>query len=174
MLEIPGIGAVERYEFDNWLRSQPIEVKVLGNIECRFVVEGYVEDDNKHDFHLAIENFLALEESVLKQAQDSIFAYYRDVSENSEPDDDWYVEIDRPDRVWQHLKLSTRPMITRRYYGDRLVYVSLDCYCQWEQEHGLQIVFKMGEYVNKVGAFDGHLTNADAYADDTLENVVYV
>ncbi len=44
--------------------------------------------------------------------------------------------------------------------------------CDWEREHGLQIVFKQGLFVNKVGAFDGHLTNSDAYANEELENVI--
>lgn len=45
--------------------------------------------------------------------------------------------------------------------------------CDWETEHGLQIVFKQGLKINKLGPFDGHLTNSDAYADKKLENVVY-
>ena len=51
---------------------------------------------------------------------------------------------------------------------------SVECGCDWEGEHGLQIVFKDGLVVNKVGAFDGHVTNSDAYGDPGLEDVVYV
>ena len=53
------------------------------------------------------------------------------------------------------------------------VYISLGCNCDWEQEHGLQIVLKDGLRVTKVGSFDGHLTNSDAYDDASLENVIY-
>jgi len=35
-------------------------------------------------------------------------------------------------------------LITRRAYGDKGIYVSLECGCDWEHEHGLQIVFKNG------------------------------
>ena len=62
---------------------------------------------------------------------------------------------------------------TRRPHGDELVYISLACSCEWEQEHGLQIVFKQGLYINKVGPYNGHLTNSDAYGNDKLENVIY-
>ena len=31
-----------------------------------------------------------------------------------------------------------------------------------------------GRAVTKVGPFDGHLTNADAYADSSLVGVIYV
>ena len=54
------------------------------------------------------------------------------------------------------------------------MYISLECECEWEIEHGLQIVFKDGLRINKVGSFDDHVTNADAYGDPRLEDVVYV
>jgi hypothetical protein len=63
--------------------------------------------------------------------------------------------------------------VTRRAYGDRGIYISLECECEWEEEHGLQIVFKNGLRVNKVGPYDGHVTHSDAYADKSLEDVIY-
>lgn len=62
---------------------------------------------------------------------------------------------------------------SRRAYGDKGIYVSLECSCDWEPEHGLQIVFKDGKRVNKISSYDGHLTNSDAYADDDLEDVIF-
>lgn len=41
-------------------------------------------------------------------------------------------------------------------------------------EHGLQIVFRGRHTVSKVGPFDGHLTNADAFGREGLDSVVYV
>jgi hypothetical protein len=38
---------------------------------------------------------------------------------------------------------------------------------------GLQLVIRDGLAVTKVGAFDGHRTNADAFADPSLVGVVY-
>jgi hypothetical protein len=43
----------------------------------------------------------------------------------------------------------------------------------WEPEHGLQIVFRDGRAVTKVGPYGGHLTNSAAHADDTLDGIVY-
>ncbi|MGC7101877.1 hypothetical protein ACPZ19_45000 [Amycolatopsis lurida] len=36
----------------------------------------------------------------------------------------------------------------------------------------LQLVFRDGRDVTKVGPYDGHLTNSAAYADDELDGVV--
>ncbi|WP_420847686.1 DUF6985 domain-containing protein [Natronosporangium hydrolyticum] len=64
-------------------------------------------------------------------------------------------------------------MVSRDPGRDQRVYVSIECECAWEPEHGLQIVFRDGAAVTKVGPYDGHLTNSAAYADDTLDGVVY-
>jgi hypothetical protein len=40
---------------------------------------------------------------------------------------------------------------------DQRVYVSVECECDWEPEHGLQIVFRDGATVTKVGPYDGHV-----------------
>ena len=93
---------------------------------------------------------------------------------NSErtPGDGAYVEI-RPGELWRHVEIGDQPVVARRAHGDKGVYISLECNCDWEPEHGLQLVFKDGRAVCKVGPFDGHLTNSDAYADASLEHVIY-
>jgi hypothetical protein len=64
-------------------------------------------------------------------------------------------------------------MVTRDRRRGRQAHVSVECECDWEPEHGLQIVVRDGAAVTKVGPFDGHLTNAAAYANDALHDVIY-
>ncbi|HEY7328274.1 MAG TPA: hypothetical protein VH592_11565 [Gemmataceae bacterium] len=64
-------------------------------------------------------------------------------------------------------------MVSRRAYGDKGIYISVECGCEWEQEHGLQLVLRNGLKVNKLGGYDGHLTNSDAFDDESLEHVIY-
>jgi Domain of unknown function (DUF6985) len=170
---IPGLGAVTKdMEFD-WYQSKALAVPALGGKLCRIVVEGYDEDPKKDDFHIAIGNFLSISSSVLTEAEPHIFRYYQAMNDNWKPDDEEFVLIKSPGEVWRHLGLGDEPMVTRRAFGDKAIYISLECECDWEPEHGLQIVFKNGLRVNKVGPYDGHLTNSDAYADESLEDVVY-
>lgn len=173
MIEVPTLGKVQRYEFDNWLKSKPIAVDVFGGKKVEFILEDYAEDEAKEDFHQAIANFLTIDESVLKQAQSHIYQYYKDVADYMTPEEDGYIGAVDPQGIWQHIELGAMPVVSRRAYGDKEVYISLECGCDWEPEHGLQIVFKQGLVVTKVGPYDGHLTNSDAYADDKLENVIY-
>lgn len=170
---IPHLGDCERSDAGDYYTSAPIAVPVLGGKLCEITLEEYEEDENPEDFHTAIGNFLSINTLVLKQAEPHIYRYYLDCNSELEPGDDFYLEIPEPSDVWEYLDLDDEPTVTRRAYGDHGVYVSLSCRCDWEVEHGLQIVLKNGLTITKVGAFDGHLTNADAYDDESLEGVVY-
>jgi hypothetical protein len=175
IMEISGLGKVTKHAgVDEWYQSEPMSVPVLGGKICRIVVERYDEDPKKDEFHAAITNFLSISPAVLKEAELHIFQYYKEVFDNLDLDEDEeYVTIESSSGVWTHIRLGSEPMVQRRGYGDEAIYVSLECGCDWEEEHGLQIVFKNGLYVNKVGPFDGHVTNSDAYADDSLDDVIY-
>jgi len=165
-MNIPGLGEVAKDDSIGWHYSEPVNVEVLDGKECRIVLDGYDEDAAKEDFHSAIANFLSIPRAVLKDAEAHIYCYYQDVNAQCEPDDEEFLSIESPTEVWNHIDLGDEPIVSRCPYGERGVYVSLECNCDWEPEHGLQIVFKNGAQVSKVGPYDGHLTHKDA-------NVVY-
>lgn len=174
-MHVPGLGTVVEDAARGWYRSAPLPVPVLGGEACVFVLDGYDSDPAQHDFHAAIRNFLALDRSVLQAAAPFIHAYYRDIMDDvvAAGDDEWYVEIEGPEQVLDHVRLGNEPTVSRDPSGDRHVYVSIECECDWEPEHGLQIVFRDGARVTKVGPFNGHLTNSAAYGDERLADVVY-
>lgn len=87
--------------------------------------------------------------------------------------DEGYLEIPTQGEVWKHVRFGTEPFVTRRADTDEKIYISLESGCEWEPEHGLELVFKEGLRINKVGGYDGHLTNSDAFDDPGLEEVVY-
>ena len=159
-MEVPGLGEVTKDERFGSYYSKPIPVPMFRGKECRIVLEGYEEDNRKEDFHVAIGNFLSASSAVLREADEPLFRYYKDFEE-------WWLEdgkkpIEPGFDFWQHVRLGSEPMVSRRHYGDKGVYISVECGCDWEQEHGLQLVLKNGLRVNKLGGYDGHLTNSDA------------
>ncbi len=172
-MTIPALGTVTKDSKFGWYYSKPIPVPVLGGKKRRIIIQGYDEDRNKDEFHAAIANFLSLDSSALKQVEPHVFRYYKDSKDNLDPEHDGFPSIGSPDEVWRHVRLGDEPMVTRRANGDKGIYISLECGCDWEREHGLQVVFKNGLKVNKVGPYDGHLTNSDAYDDSRLEDVIY-
>jgi hypothetical protein len=170
-MDIPGLGRVTQDSRLKWYRSSPIAVPMFGGKMCSIIVDGYEQDPNKEDFHIAIANFLKGSSTVLREVDQHLFKYYKAFEE-------WYLEdgsapIQSADELWQHVQLGSEPMVTRRYYGDKKIYVSVECECDWEPEHGLQLVLKNGLRVTKLGGYDGHLTNSDAFDDESLEDVVY-
>lgn len=172
-MNIPGLGQLTKDESIGWYCSEPLPLPLLNGRACRVIVEGYEEDDAPEQYHEAIANLLSSGFSVLQAAENYVFKYYQDMSADGDPSDEEFVRIETPAEVWQHIDLDAEPVVTRRGYGDRGIYVSLELNCAWEPEHGLQIVLKNGSVVTKVGPYDGHLTNSDAYADARLEHVVY-
>ena len=172
-MNIPGLGEVEKDERFGDYYSQRLSLALLNRKQCRVVIDGYDDDENKKDFHLVIANLLTAPFSVLKDAEPYIFQYYQDMNSYRSPADEEFLVIESPNQVWKHIQLADNAVLTRRAYGDQSVYVSLECNCDWEREHGLQIVLRDGAEVVKVGPYDGHLTNSDAYADDAFENVIY-
>ena len=172
-VDIPGLGVMTKGGFVGEYCSKPIPVPVLGGKKCRITVEGYDDDPDKEAFLVAIANFLSLPESALKKSERYVFQYYKDLEDAWKSYDDDFKPIPSPADVWKHVRLGTAPTVSRRAHGDKGIYVSVECGCDWEEEHGLQIVFKNGLKVNKVGPFDGHLTNSDAYGDESLEDVIY-
>jgi hypothetical protein len=174
-MQIPGLGTVAKDAALGWYRSAPISVRILGDIACRFVVDGYDDDPAQEDFHAAIRAFLALDRAAVEAAAPAIYAYYRDVMDDvlAAGDDGWCVEIGGPHDVLDYVRPGDEPMVKRDRRGDRRVYVSVECECAWEPEHGLQLVFRDGATVTKVGPYDGHLTNAAACNDEKLNDVVY-
>jgi hypothetical protein len=52
-------------------------------------------------------------------------------------------------------------------------YISFEGNVSWDPEHGLRLVVEHGLRVCKVGQYDGHHTNAHAYDDIALLDVVF-
>jgi hypothetical protein len=114
-VQIPGLGTVVKDATLGWYRSAPISARVLGDIACRFVVNGYDDDPAQEDFHAAIRTFLALDRSAVEAAAPAIYAYYRDVMDDvlAAGDDDWNIETDGPHDVLDHVRLGDAPMVKR-------------------------------------------------------------
>ncbi|MFI1994801.1 DUF6985 domain-containing protein [Actinoplanes sp. NPDC020271] len=170
-MEIPGLGVMVLDEKLGYRLSGEIPVPVLDGTPCLFAVRGYEEDPAPEDFHTAVRNFLALGRAVLKAAAPHIFAYYQDVTAGA--DDDWLVAIDSPADVLDHVRFVELVTVERDRLDDGHVYVSVEADCDWNDEDGLQLVFRDGLAVTKAGPFDGHLTNVAAYADESLRGVIY-
>lgn len=155
--QIPGVGALTLDEYDEQITPQ-LHVSLLGKA-VSFIVFDY---DEQHDDQIAacIQNFRTLPPEALDAATNAAFAYYRDFYQAVEDDEytmEWMPKITEPAQVWNHIRLGDDPMVQPGYGEDRPWYVTLECECEWEEEHGLTIVFRNGSEITKVGPADGLL-----------------
>lgn len=143
-----------------WWVSVPISVPYLSGKRVRFtlIVEA-AGSEYPPDVVDAVQRFLALGLEDRGAATGQVFKNFSDSAEAvSEVD----VEITDPDRVWDHVRV-TGIYVDRRHRWDKDVYIQVACDCDWEIEHGLQLVFRRGSQLVRVSDQDGHLTQADAY-----------
>lgn len=78
-------------------------------------------------------------------------------------------EIKSADEIWKFV-YPTALFISRRHRNDLSIYLEVSCECAWEDEHGLNIVFRKGKDLIRVSQHDGHLTESDAYGTSDEED----
>ena len=171
----PLLGTLKLDEKFDWHVSNKVNVPFLGNQACTFRFEGFAEDPKPEDFHAAVKATLEAEPKILTAVEKHVIKYCDSMLEYLDDDEQDSLKRKKPSDVWKHVQFGSSFSVRRREENDTEdgIYVSLECNCDWEQEHGLQLVLRDGKRITKVGPYNGHLTNSDAYADETLAGVIY-
>ena len=168
MMDLPGLGPLtDDDELPTWARSGPVDVPMLGRA-CTFRLVDY-DDSEREPFAAAVASLLAATPDVLTAATADVFRYYQDLAAQVPA-----LRLTEPAAVWAHVRPGGIVRIRRRRYGERGVYASIDFDCDWDREHGLELVLCDGQRITKLGPRDGHVSNADAYGEPRFEDVVYV
>lgn len=158
-------------DISGWLDSDEVEVPFLDNKKYIFTFQDLLDDPEPDQFEEAIQKFLSLTLKDREETNQYIFAYYQDFVE-SVGEDVFDFTIDDKSSVWQFV--HPRQIYVSRRHKDNSVYIQIAAECDWEEEHGLQIVYKEGRILKRVSSQDGHLTNSDAYAESELEDVIWM
>jgi len=145
-----------------WLVSREVEVPYFPGAKLKFILEDVEGDDRPDEFAAAVARFFALATRDRDHAAPYVFTFYRQICE-ALGDDEIEARITSPADVWKHVH-PTEIHVSRRHRADKKVYVQITAECDWEPEHGLQIVYREGCELKRVSMQDGHLTHADACA----------
>ena len=145
---------------DLWL-SKPVGVNLFDGLELVFCFLNRTgkSDENKEGFEIAAYNFLSLDSSVKDSVSKLVYENYKKMLDNS---DIVPLDIVKEADAWKYVH-PRNVIVSRRNNNDKDVYVQVICFCDWETEHDLQLVFREGRKLTRVSAADGHLTDADAY-----------
>lgn len=170
-MNIQSIGELHKNpHIPQWLDSDEIHIPFLGNQRVVITFQDIVDDPAPQEFEQAINNFLQLTAEDRKETNPYVFGAYKDFVE-CVGEEEFDFTIEDEDAVWEHIH-PTQISVSRRQYGDKAVYVQIATECDWEAEHGLQIVYQQGKELKRVSSQDDHLTNSDAYAKPELENEI--
>jgi uncharacterized protein VirK/YbjX len=147
--KIVGLLKPSKYEPD-YFESEPLEIPYF---------------DNKK---LIVEFVEAKQQTYLENADRVLSTFLnlglQDKIKDSEIVNNYYIEtlkygytkplnIKTPQDIWNFL---TPIVITIQWDENGDFYLCISCECEWEGEHGLQLVFKDGQSLTRASGHDGH------------------
>lgn len=155
------IGTLKNADFDDWWISDPKKIGFLDHEEMSFTITDYNPGEDEKLMEEAdetIRNFLA---KTLKEREAiSTYVYqncmdFLDAIGYDEADKHLW-DIKDPQEVWNYVTPG-EIYVSREPYEDKGVYIRLTFRCEWEQEHGLQLVFNKEGKLVRVSEDDGHI-----------------
>lgn len=148
----------EHKHIPEWLCSKPIPVPLLKNKELPFIIKLENLENSSNLVNEALENFLKLDNDYRLKISDLVYENYKECLDDGEFEP---FEINDNKDIWNYIYPQEIYIEERR--KDKLIYIKIACECEWEEEHGLQLVFQKGTRISRISSQDGHLTSADAY-----------
>jgi hypothetical protein len=142
------------------LMIEGVTVPCLPGQDVRIVFDSLAEDKTlAPDYEKALQAFFRLTEEDVRQAAVYIFALYKALMSSLE-EDEIEIRLEKPEEVWNHVE-AHEIAVTRRDKDGR-TYVAIHAGADWDEEHGMTIVFRDGKTLSRVDLDDGHVSNADA------------
>lgn len=158
--------------FEDWWTSSPIAIPFLDNEKFPITFMDFQPDHDAtfiHEADKALKYFLELDLNYKKEISSYVYKNYQDFVGVANDSGFPVVQINNRDDIWQNIDI-TEIYVTRRPYNDKDIYIVLSGGCTWEEEHGIQLVFRQGKKLTRVSDNDGHLTEADAYGKPDNED----
>ena len=137
--------------FEEWWNSDLISIPYFQNTKLKVV---FTEAEDEIYFKLAeiaIMNFIQLTTSDRQNHSSQIIENYK---QNLVFDYTIKLEFKSDNEIWDFVYPSVI-ILAQNEIGE--VFVLVECGCEWEEEHGLQLVFKNGQRLTRVSYNDGGL-----------------
>lgn len=172
------IGSLtQRADFPDWWEGELIAIPFFEGDKLPITFMDFSpQDDLKfiEEADDALNSFLNLTVTDKNLYSELIYKNFKECIDGIDEEDisAELLEINSIDEIWNFVHPSSL-YISRRHRNDMGIYVDVSCGCDWEEEHGLSLVFRQGKMLTRVSQHDGHLTDADAYnisdqEDETL------
>ena len=119
----------------------------------------------------ALQAFMALTPADRKADSRHVFAYYMGVRNAVGGDVHMRSDMTEPSResdIWKHVQPETVTVRPPDEGDDQSAYVILHAACDWEPEHGLQMVWRDGTELVRVSGIDGRPLNSALQGKDVI------
>lgn len=166
---LTAIGSLNQdSNFSDWWNSSIIEIPFFGNKKLQITCMGLIPEKDiafLDDANNALKNFLnltlkdrnAISEMVYKNCMDFLEAVDFEESETKR-----FTGMEDKNDIWRFVH-PAGIYVSRRHRRDKDIYIQAVCNCDWDAEHGLQLIFRQGKKLTRISEQDGHLTKADAF-----------
>ena len=160
--------------FPDWWKSEEVPIPFFDGKKLVVIFMGFEPEDDKTfipEAEEALKNFFTLGNSYRQSISHLVFKNCKEFLEaiGFDEADQRLWDIEDENEIWQFVHPG-EIYVTRRPYKEHDMYVQVTCECDWEQEHGLQLVFRQGKKLTRISDQDGHLTEADAYGKPDEED----
>lgn len=158
-ITIPNVGTARPTDNGDYV-TEPLSVVFLGS-DTPFTIEDNViealdaGDITPEDLARCINNFRDVSQPVLDIVAPDLFAYFKDVEQDLDPDEDYIPEIPSASVVWDYATIDDSEPSVHYNKESSTLFVTLEGEVEWEEEHGLLLVFEDGARISKLGPFDG-------------------
>ncbi|WP_205529549.1 DUF6985 domain-containing protein [Taibaiella koreensis] len=155
------IGTLHQGDFEDWWISEEIAIPFWDGKALPFT---FMDLNPNEDSTFIAEADVLLAAFLAKTPIDRLTIshhVYRNCMDfldaiGYDEDDDALWHMKAPEAVWQFVT-CTHMYVSREPYQDKGIYLQLVCRCDWEQEHGLQLVYNKEGRLIRVSASDGHI-----------------
>jgi hypothetical protein len=153
--------------FDDWWKIDNVPIPFFDNKQIQVTFMDFDPNADKtfiNEADAALRNFLNLSATDRNSYSEIVYKNCTDTLDELGYDhvSPELANLTNPNNIWHFVNPSCI-YVTRRHRRDMNIYLSVSCGCDWEEEHGLQLVFRQGKQLTRISGHDGHLTEADAY-----------
>jgi hypothetical protein len=153
-MESQVVGQLKSAQHDEeFFESAPFEIPYFDNKKLTI---GFVEAKHQPYLDLAdsvLRNFLKLTPRDRINDSQPIFKYYDETLKFGYTKN---LNIKTPSEIWNHVSANE---IIIHWDENSDFYLCVSCGCDWEEEHGLQLVFKNGQTLTRASGHDGHFAD---------------
>lgn len=157
--------------FDDWWESNPIAIPFFEDKKIAITYMDFVPESDPtfiEEADLAIKTFLskvATDRISISNAAYKNCMDFLNMVEYDEADQPLWNIKDKND-IWKFI-YPHDIYVTRGHGKDEGIYINTACECEWEQEHGFQMVFKRGDQLVRLSAQDGYIGEEEESIADT-------